>query len=83
MRLRMLNGLGGSAASLRSAKISIMCMPSTRPSKIDPTTGVSLDRGHVHTRESVEHDLNDVVTEHAWDIYHSLQRRTCPPMLSR
>ena len=40
MRLRMLNGIGGSADSLRSAKISIMCMPSTRPSKIDPT-GVS------------------------------------------
>ena len=33
----MLNGLGGSADSLRTAKIS---MPSTRPSKIDPT-GVS------------------------------------------
>jgi len=40
MGSRMLNGLGGSADFLRSAKYSIMHTPSTRPSKTDPT-GVS------------------------------------------
>ncbi|KAK4693350.1 hypothetical protein P7C71_g4035, partial [Lecanoromycetidae sp. Uapishka_2] len=58
----MLNGLGGSADFLRSAKISIMHTPSTRPSKTDPT-GVSCIVPMCTHVDQTEHDLDVVVTE--------------------
>ncbi|MCJ1370415.1 acetyl-CoA hydrolase [Loxospora ochrophaea] len=62
MGSRMLNGLGGSADFLRSAKISIMHTPSTRPSKSDPT-GVSCIVPMCTHVDQTEHDLDVVVTE--------------------
>ncbi|KAI9811899.1 MAG: acetyl-CoA hydrolase [Pycnora praestabilis] len=62
MGSRMLNGLGGSADFLRSAKISIMHTPSTRPSKTDPT-GVSCIVPMCTHIDQTEHDLDVVVTE--------------------
>lgn len=58
----MLNGLGGSADFLRSAKISIMHTPSTRPSKTDPT-GVSCIVPMCTHVDQTEHDLDVIVTE--------------------
>ena len=60
MGSRMLNGLGGSADFLRSAKISIMHTPSTRPSKTDPTGMHCPLCTHV---DQTEHDLGVIVTE--------------------
>ena len=62
MGSRMLNGLGGSADFLRSAKISIMHTPSTRPSKTDKT-GVSCIVPMCTHVDQTEHDLDVVVTE--------------------
>ena len=62
MGSRMLNGLGGSADFLRSAKISIMHTPSTRPSKTDPT-GVSCIVPMCAHVDQTEHDLDVIVTE--------------------
>lgn len=62
MGSRMLNGLGGSADFLRSAKISIMHTPSTRPSKKDPT-GVSCIVPMCTHVDQTEHDLDVIVTE--------------------
>ena len=58
----MLNGLGGSADFLRSAKISIMHTPSTRPTKTD-STGVSCIVPMCTHVDQTEHDLDVVVTE--------------------
>lgn len=55
MGSRMLNGLGGSADFLRSAKYSIMHTPSTRPSKTDPT-GVSCIVPMCTHVDQTEHD---------------------------
>ncbi|KAI2353890.1 acetyl-CoA hydrolase [Ophidiomyces ophidiicola] len=62
MGSRMLNGLGGSADFLRSAKYSIMHTPSTRPSKADPT-GISCIVPFCTHIDQTEHDLDVVVTE--------------------
>ncbi|KAE9974872.1 Acetyl-CoA hydrolase [Venturia inaequalis] len=62
MGSRMLNGLGGSADFLRSAKYSIMHTPSTRPSKTDPT-GISCIVPMCTHIDQTEHDLDVVVTE--------------------
>jgi acetyl-CoA hydrolase len=62
MGSRMLNGLGGSADFLRSAKYSIMHTPSTRPSKSDPT-GVSCIVPFATHIDQTEHDLDVIVTE--------------------
>ena len=62
MGSRMLNGLGGSADFLRSAKYSIMHTPSTRPSKVDPT-GVSCIVPMCTHIDQTEHDLDVIVTE--------------------
>jgi acetyl-CoA hydrolase len=62
MGSRMLNGLGGSADFLRSAKYSIMHTPSTRPSKDDPH-GVSCIVPMATHVDQTEHDLDVVVTE--------------------
>ncbi|KAI9896708.1 hypothetical protein N3K66_008880 [Trichothecium roseum] len=62
MGSRMLNGLGGSADFLRSAKLSIMHTPSTRPSKTDPH-GVSCIVPMCTHVDQTEHDLDVVVTE--------------------
>ncbi|CZT23795.1 acetyl-coA hydrolase Ach1 [Ramularia collo-cygni] len=62
MGSRMLNGLGGSADFLRSAKYSIMHTPSTRPTKSDPT-GVSCIVPMCTHVDQTEHDLDVVVTE--------------------
>ncbi|EHA50601.1 Acetyl-CoA hydrolase [Pyricularia oryzae] len=62
MGSRMLNGLGGSADFLRSAKYSIMHTPSTRPSKTDPH-GVSCIVPMCTHIDQTEHDLDVVVTE--------------------
>ncbi|SMR59076.1 unnamed protein product [Zymoseptoria tritici ST99CH_1E4] len=59
---RMLNGLGGSADFLRSAKYSIMHTPSTRPTKGDPT-GISCIVPMCTHVDQTEHDLDVVVTE--------------------
>lgn len=59
---RMLNGLGGSADFLRSAKYSIMHTPSTRPTKTDPT-GVSCIVPKCTHVDQTEHDLDVIVTE--------------------
>jgi len=62
MGSRMLNGLGGSADFLRSAKYSIMHTPSTRPSKTDPH-GVSCIVPMCTHIDQTEHDLDVIVTE--------------------
>ena len=62
MGSRMLNGLGGSADFLRSAKLSIMHTPSTRPSKTDPH-GVSCIVPMCTHVDQTEHDLDVIVTE--------------------
>jgi len=62
MGSRMLNGLGGSADFLRSAKYSIMHTPSTRPSKSDPH-GVSCIVPMCTHVDQTEHDLDVIVTE--------------------
>ncbi|KAK4972949.1 acetyl-CoA hydrolase [Elasticomyces elasticus] len=62
MGSRMLNGLGGSADFLRSAKYSIMHTPSTRPTKTDPH-GVSCIVPMCTHVDQTEHDLDMVVTE--------------------
>ncbi|KAF2402048.1 putative acetyl-CoA hydrolase Ach1 [Trichodelitschia bisporula] len=62
MGSRMLNGLGGSADFLRSAKYSIMHTPSTRPTKTDPH-GVSCIVPMCTHVDQTEHDLDVVVTE--------------------
>ncbi|KAF2472895.1 nagb/rpia/CoA transferase-like protein [Lindgomyces ingoldianus] len=62
MGSRMLNGLGGSADFLRSAKYSIMHTPSARPTKTDPT-GVSCIVPMCTHIDQTEHDLDVVVTE--------------------
>ncbi|MCJ1434452.1 acetyl-CoA hydrolase [Xylographa pallens] len=62
MGSRMLNGLGGSADFLRSAKYSIMHTPSTRPTKTDPT-GISCIVPMCTHIDQTEHDLDVIVTE--------------------
>lgn len=62
MGSRMLNGLGGSADFLRSAKYSIMHTPSTRPSKTDPT-GITCIVPFCTHIDQTEHDLDVIVTE--------------------
>ncbi|PKS10932.1 hypothetical protein jhhlp_002690 [Lomentospora prolificans] len=62
MGSRMLNGIGGSADFLRSAKYSIMHTPSTRPSKTDPD-GVSCIVPMCTHVDQTEHDLDVIVTE--------------------
>jgi len=62
MGSRMLNGLGGSADFLRSAKYSIMHTPSTRPSKTDPN-GISCIVPMCTHVDQTEHDLDVIVTE--------------------
>ncbi|KUJ12091.1 putative acetyl-CoA hydrolase [Mollisia scopiformis] len=62
MGSRMLNGLGGSADFLRSAKYSIMHTPSTRPTKSDPH-GVSCIVPMCTHIDQTEHDLDVIVTE--------------------
>lgn len=59
---RMLNGLGGSADFLRSAKLSIMHTPSTRPSKTDPH-GISCVVPMASHIDQTEHDIDVIVTE--------------------
>jgi acetyl-CoA hydrolase len=62
MGSRMLNGIGGSADLLRSAKYSIMHTPSTRPSKTD-SHGVSCIVPMCTHVDQTEHDLDVIVTE--------------------
>ncbi|KAF2094357.1 putative acetyl-CoA hydrolase Ach1 [Rhizodiscina lignyota] len=62
MGSRMLNGLGGSADFLRSAKYSIMHTPSARPSKTDPTGITCIVPMCTHI-DQTEHDLDVIVTE--------------------
>jgi acetyl-CoA hydrolase len=62
MGSRMLNGIGGSADFLRSAKYSMMHTPSTRPSKTDPY-GVSCIVPMCTHVDQTEHDLDVIVTE--------------------
>jgi acetyl-CoA hydrolase len=62
MGSRMLNGLGGSADFLRSAKYSIMHTPSTRPTKSDPHGITCIVPMCTHV-DQTEHDLDVVVTE--------------------
>ncbi|KIW04440.1 acetyl-CoA hydrolase [Verruconis gallopava] len=62
MGSRMLNGLGGSADFLRSAKYSIMHTPSTRPTKTDPNGITCIVPMCTHV-DQTEHDLDVVVTE--------------------
>ncbi len=62
MGSRMLNGLGGSADFLRSAKYSIMHTPSTRRSKTDPH-GISCIVPMCTHVDQTEHDLDIIVTE--------------------
>lgn len=62
MGSRMLNGLGGSADFLRSAKYSIMHTPSTRPTKTDPHGVTCIVPMCTHV-DQTEHDLDIVVTE--------------------
>lgn len=62
MGSRMLNGLGGSADFLRSAKYSIMHTPSTRPSKNDPH-GITCIVPFCTHIDQTEHDLDVIVTE--------------------
>ncbi|TIA60908.1 hypothetical protein D6C83_03174, partial [Aureobasidium pullulans] len=71
---RMLNGLGGSADFLRSAKYSIMHTPSTRPSKTDPT-GVSCIVPMCTHVDQTEHDLDVVVTEQGFADVRGLSPR--------
>ncbi|KAI5777133.1 putative acetyl-CoA hydrolase Ach1 [Geopyxis carbonaria] len=59
---RMLNGLGGSADFLRSAKLSIMHTPSTRPSKTDKH-GISCVVPMASHVDQTEHDIDVIVTE--------------------
>ena len=73
MGSRMLNGLGGSADFLRSAKYSIMHSPSTRPSKTDPT-GVSCIVPMCTHVDQTEHDLDVIVTEQVRNLHLSLCR---------
>ncbi|KYG47013.1 hypothetical protein M433DRAFT_3201 [Acidomyces richmondensis BFW] len=74
MGSRMLNGLGGSADFLRSAKYSIMHTPSTRPSKTDPT-GVSCIVPMCTHVDQTEHDLDVVVTEQGFADVRGLSPR--------
>jgi acyl CoA:acetate/3-ketoacid CoA transferase beta subunit len=74
MGSRMLNGLGGSADFLRSAKYSIMHTPSTRPSKTDPT-GVSCIVPMCTHVDQTEHDLDIIVTE---IVSYPSRQRTIP-----
>jgi len=62
MGSRMLNGLGGSADFLRSAKYSIMHTPSARPTKSDPTGITCIVPMCTHV-DQTEHDLDVIVTE--------------------
>jgi acetyl-CoA hydrolase len=62
MGSRMLNGLGGSADFLRSAKYSIMHTPSTRPTKVDKHGITCIVPMCTHV-DQTEHDLDVVVTE--------------------
>ncbi|KAL2113238.1 hypothetical protein VUR80DRAFT_4945 [Thermomyces stellatus] len=62
MGSRMLNGIGGSADFLRSAKYSIMHTPSTRPSKTDEHGLSTIVPMCTHV-DQTEHDLDVVVTE--------------------
>jgi acetyl-CoA hydrolase len=62
MGSRMLNGLGGSADFLRSARISIMHTPSTRKTKTDPHGITTIVPFCTHI-DQTEHDLDVVVTE--------------------
>ena len=71
MGSRMLNGLGGSADFLRSAKYSIMHTPSTRPTKSDPT-GLSCIVPMCTHVDQTEHDLDIIVTE---QVSHLLLRQ--------
>jgi acetyl-CoA hydrolase len=59
---RMLNGLGGSADFLRSAKLSIMHAPSVRPTRSDPFGITSIVPMCSHV-DQTEHDLDVFVTE--------------------
>ena len=74
MGSRMLNGLGGSADFLRSAKYSIMHTPSTRPTKTDPT-GLSCIVPMCTHIDQTEHDLDVVVTEQVSLSEHISARR--------
>lgn len=75
MGSRMLNGLGGSADFLRSAKYSIMHTPSTRPSKLDPTGITCIVPMCTHV-DQTEHDLDVVVTEQVNITYSLASIRT-------
>jgi len=59
---RMLNGIGGSGEFMRSAYLSIMHTPSTRPSRNDPH-GISCVVPMVTHVDHTEHDMDILVTE--------------------
>jgi acetyl-CoA hydrolase len=59
---RMLNGIGGSGEFMRSAYLSIMHTPSTRPSRNDPN-GISCVVPMVPHVDHTEHDMDVLVTE--------------------
>ncbi|KAI5812713.1 putative acetyl-CoA hydrolase [Pyronema omphalodes] len=71
---RMLNGLGGSADFLRSAKISIMHTPSARPTKSDPT-GISCVVPMASHVDQTEHDVDLYVTEQGYADLRGLSPR--------
>ncbi|KAI5782929.1 putative acetyl-CoA hydrolase [Pyronema domesticum] len=71
---RMLNGLGGSADFLRSAKISIMHTPSARPTKTDPT-GISCVVPMASHVDQTEHDVDLYVTEQGYADLRGLAPR--------
>jgi acetyl-CoA hydrolase len=71
---RMLNGLGGSADFLRSAKISIMHTPSSRPTKTDPH-GISCVVPMASHVDQTEHDIDLFVTEQGFADVRGLSPR--------
>lgn len=70
---RMINGIGGAGDFLRSAYISIMHSPSTRPSKTD-ATGISCVVPMAPHVDQTEHDLDILVTEQGLADFRGL----CP-----
>jgi len=59
---RMLNGIGGSGDFTRNAHLSIMHVPSVRPTKTDPI-GISTVVPKVSHVDHTEHDVDVIVTE--------------------
>jgi acetyl-CoA hydrolase len=77
---RMLNGIGGSNDFLRSAKLSIMHTPSTRPTKTDPN-GISCIVPFCSHVDQTEHDLDIIVTEQGLADLRGLSPRERAPLI--